>query len=321
MRKCVDSLLQQDIPHEDYEIILVDDGGPDNSVDIAKEYATKHPNIVVLSQPNQGTSGARNTGIRHARGKYLYFVDPDDYILENSLSDILAQMDREDLDALRFGYIMVDENYREIRKGKDTTDYSPKLMSGDNFIAKRLGMTCFVWSYIFRTKIIQDNELYCTVGFYFDDADWTPAVLRKCKRVNSVNVKRHFYLIREGSLVNTSNPVATRKKLEGSFDVISRLQTCMKCCDSPQVNKWYKRMIDSTAMNILSSIVLSFYSERKIHIQRLCDMGVFPIGKYTDSKKWELYRRIANFSPEMLCVCLKWIYKIRKIVIKLKLLR
>ena len=80
LRKCLDSVLKQDIPLEQMEVICVNDGSPDNSADIACEYGKKYPNtILVLNQENQGPAGARNNGIRHAKGKYLCFFDPDDH--------------------------------------------------------------------------------------------------------------------------------------------------------------------------------------------------------------------------------------------------
>ena len=95
--KCLDSLLNQDIPEQDYELILVDDGSPDGSREIAEEYALRHSNIIVLTQSNKGTSGARNTGIRRACGRYLCFVDPDDFILENSFSVLIRRMEEHHL--------------------------------------------------------------------------------------------------------------------------------------------------------------------------------------------------------------------------------
>ena len=101
--RCLESLLHQDISLEEYEILLINDGSPDNSLDIVNEYALKYPNIRAFSQENKGTSGARNTGLLEARGTYVYFVDPDDYVLENSLRVILNRMEEASLDALRFG--------------------------------------------------------------------------------------------------------------------------------------------------------------------------------------------------------------------------
>ena len=79
--KCLDSVLDQDVPLDELEVICVNDGSPDNSEQVALQYKEKYPDtIVVISQENQGPSGARNNGMKHATGKYLCFVDPDDYV-------------------------------------------------------------------------------------------------------------------------------------------------------------------------------------------------------------------------------------------------
>lgn len=137
--KCVESLLRQDIPLEEYEIILVDDGSPDGCRKMAEEYSARYSNIIVLTRPNGGTSAARNTGIHTAQGKYLYFVDPDDYILENSLKAILHRMEEESLDVLRFAYTEVDEAGNEAHSVKhpEPIDYSPGVMDGCAFMAER----------------------------------------------------------------------------------------------------------------------------------------------------------------------------------------
>ena len=97
VEKCLDSVLNQDVPMEQMEIICVNDGSPDNSVEIVrgKSEEVKGKNgyspIVVLDQENQGPSGARNNGMRHATGKYLMFVDPDDYVEPNTFGVLVAQ--------------------------------------------------------------------------------------------------------------------------------------------------------------------------------------------------------------------------------------
>ena len=112
LRKCVDSLLAQD--YDDYEIILVDDGSTDDSPQICDEYARMSqesrvksqelPCIRVIHQVNAGLSAARNTGIKDAKGEYICFVDSDDYWEENVLGSLMEQVERDDLDVLRFDY-------------------------------------------------------------------------------------------------------------------------------------------------------------------------------------------------------------------------
>jgi len=77
---CIDSLLDQGLSEKQYEIILVNDGSTDNSPAICQSYVDKYPFIHCYSQKNQGLSGARNTGMKHVKGKYVQFVDSDDFL-------------------------------------------------------------------------------------------------------------------------------------------------------------------------------------------------------------------------------------------------
>src|SRR5690606_24149359 len=81
IERCLSSLQDQDIPMEEYEIICINDGSPDNSREVVIRFQRQNKNIILIDQSNQGVSKARNNGINVARGKYLLFVDPDDYII------------------------------------------------------------------------------------------------------------------------------------------------------------------------------------------------------------------------------------------------
>ena len=100
--RCVMSLLHQDLSADEYEIILVDDGSDDTCPQKCDEYAAQHKQIVAIHQPNKGLSGARNTGIKAAKGKYICFVDSEDYIEPNTYSSLVRQAQKEQLDALAF---------------------------------------------------------------------------------------------------------------------------------------------------------------------------------------------------------------------------
>ena len=100
IEKCFDSLFKQDLSISLYEIIAVNDGSLDRSMDIVEKYAGKYDNIVIYNKPNGGVSSARNAGIKLASGDYIIFVDPDDYIAENSLSKIYENLKKESADML-----------------------------------------------------------------------------------------------------------------------------------------------------------------------------------------------------------------------------
>lgn len=86
LANCLDSLLEQDIPRSEYEIICVNDGSTDNSLSILQEYARNNENVVVVDKHNEGVSVARNVGLDHAKGEYVWIIDSDDWIVRNCFS-------------------------------------------------------------------------------------------------------------------------------------------------------------------------------------------------------------------------------------------
>ena len=89
VERCIRSLLQQDLPSDDYKIICVNDGSPDGSGLIDERLQKEYHNIILINQQNQGVSRARNRGIQEADSNYVLFIDPDDYIRQNTLKIIL----------------------------------------------------------------------------------------------------------------------------------------------------------------------------------------------------------------------------------------
>lgn len=97
---CLTSLLHQDIPHEQYEIICVNDGSTDNSLEILNGYASDNENIQVIDQQNAGHAAARNVGLQAAQGRYVWFVDSDDYIDAGCLGFLLRILNENQIDFL-----------------------------------------------------------------------------------------------------------------------------------------------------------------------------------------------------------------------------
>lgn len=101
LHRCVDSILAQTM--EDFELLLIDDGSPDRSGEICDEYAAKDKRVKVIHQENKGSVGARNVGLSVAKGRYLAFVDSDDYIREDMLGKMVNVAEKEKLDIVWCG--------------------------------------------------------------------------------------------------------------------------------------------------------------------------------------------------------------------------
>lgn len=298
LRKCVDSLLAQDISN--YEIILVDDGSTDGSSDIADAiqseakgteireadilastpYTLHHtPEIKIIHQENAGLSAARNTGITAAQGKYILFVDSDDYLQPNVLGGVMEQVERDDLDVLRFRYQNVRESGESFTPYKDMTnynDYSTNPTDGLTFLNERMGTQCYAWQFILCRNIVQ-QELF-TPGIYFEDTDWTPRMLLHAKRVASTELIVYNYLWREGSITLSQKDIdKQRKQLKDKMGLLERLN---RWGNQLPDRRWFDSMISSLVVNIVGMLASTFYSERGEYIRQIKALGILPITTY-----------------------------------------
>ena len=318
LRKCVDSLLVQDIT--DYEIILVDDGSTDDSGAIADEIVREamgngqwaidnetnyqspiaySPTLRVIHQKNAGLSAARNTGIAAATGDYIMFVDSDDYLQPNVLGALMEQVERDNLDILRFNYQNVNEQYEVFLPFKDAkrdVDYSEDVVDGETFLNKRLGPGCYACQFVLHHKMLE--TCIFTPNIYFEDTDWTPRMLISAQRVASTPMVVYNYLWRQGSITLPTSPHKREKVLRDKISLLYGFKTQMKLV---QDNSWFEWMTSFNTMTILNMLAAMSSSERKFYMQKLKSLGIFPL--YTKKEKGlkRLKIQIANFSPALYC--------------------
>jgi len=299
LEKCLGSILNQCLPEDDYEAILVDDGSTDGSESIADEYASGHSNFKVFHQKNSGLSCARNAGLDLASGKYVQFVDSDDYLEPNVLRSLLDKVERDSLDVLRFDYRNVNEAYQEYQPYKDVkpfVDYRDEICTGETFLNERLGMACYAVQFLIRRALL--NNCRFTPGIYFEDAEWTPRMLIKAERVSSVGTIAYNYLLRSGSITMSEDKQKQRKVLEDKFLLIDSLQ---KQAMGVRDARWFEGMIAHTAKQILEDVSIRFFKERKVYIQRLESMDIFPLSLYHSTARTSKKIKLINISPYLFC--------------------
>lgn len=184
LSRCASSLINQDLDKSEYEIIFVNDGSTDDSFEIAKKYSESYDNIILISQENKGLSAARNAGINKANGKYIWFVDSDDWIEPNIAGQLLKEAEDCGLDVLCFGLNIAFEDGRSNSFGiKNGTD--SKVLRGDIFVLK-VGMPPAAWCAIYRTEYIKKNSLYFMVGVLHEDQEFTPRAYVLAERIKYI---------------------------------------------------------------------------------------------------------------------------------------
>lgn len=209
LSRCLESILKQE--ENDLEIILVNDGSPDNSGEIAKEYATRYPDkILYFEKENGGLSDARNFGIKHSSGKYLAFVDSDDYITENLFKDLEPYMEA-DYDMVKFKISVINEDGSVINK-----NYSPifENKSGEEAFAilyKSDVMTEVAWGYIYKREFFVNNNFEFAKGLYHEDFGLIPLVLIKASKVASTDVFGYNYVQTKTSITRGNEELRYRR--------------------------------------------------------------------------------------------------------------
>lgn len=128
IRKCLDSIFKQEYSYGKVEVIVVNDGTPDNSMEIVKEFAVKY-NIEVIEQSNQGLSMARNNGLLKATGRYVWFVDSDDWLQKDSIHTVLECIDKHNVDMISTRLIRVKED-----DGSCQLDVRNRYIDGKKYI-------------------------------------------------------------------------------------------------------------------------------------------------------------------------------------------
>ena len=299
LRKCVDSVLQQDLPSSEYEIILVNDGSADSCPQICDSYAAEHGNVHVIHRANGGLSAARNNGIEVAQGEYVMFIDSDDFIEPNVLGGLIAQMKRENLDVLWFDYQNVRINsagqYEVFQPYKfpHPVDRRTDVVSGERYMDERMGYACYAWQFVIN------RELTGTFmpGIHFEDTEWFPRMMLAAKRVNSSTQVVYNYFWREGSITQTNGDSAkVRRNIEDVLTIIERYNHYISQYPTIQ---WLQQMRSTMVVSVLANIAQYLYPERREYIRRLEALRVFPLTMEVKQGKTYLRKaRLINISPQ-----------------------
>lgn len=202
--ECLDSIYHQDMPEEEYEVICVNDCSPDNSEQIVVRYMKDHKNLkLIRHDTNKKLGAARNTGLKAAVGQYVWFVDSDDFIQENSLIEIFAVCERDNLDILHWS--IKDNHNKWLYQYKDSA-----VVTGiDDLLEGSKDMT-FPWNRVYNREFLLNN------GLWFNDL-WGGDVIHTIQALNvAARIKsssKCFYFYRTDNMSSDMRSPTTAKKV------------------------------------------------------------------------------------------------------------
>lgn len=273
LRQCLESVLRQSLP--DFEIVLVNDGSTDNSLALCREYETEYEFIHVIDQPNQGVSAARNQGIADAKGKYICFLDADDYYIVDFAKDFYDKCENHELDIIRGLYSVVEGNrvmpdhQKSIRK----LSFYNKVMDGGSFLyysMREYSNEVVPWLGYFRRDYLLENQITFPPGISFEEDQifFLKALIGQSCRVMQVPVV--FYAYRQNPESATSK-LSLKKAQDTAFIVECELELAKKM-KQKRVQIAAKRYAGSSFFQ-LTNIYGRVNREEQRAIRRMCSPG------------------------------------------------
>lgn len=197
LEKCIESIIKQ--TYTNLQIILVDDGSPDNCGKICDEYAKKDSRIEVIHKINGGLSDARNVGINRANGRYIGFVDSDDYIKEDMYEKLINLIKEYNADVSICNlYDVIDGKEYVRNKYNGIHEYSRIDILKEILLDKNI--QSYAWNKLYKKELF--DEIKYPIGKKYEDIGTTFYVFEKCNKIVVTSEPEYYYLKRSDSLVN-----------------------------------------------------------------------------------------------------------------------
>lgn len=283
LEECVNSLYRQGISRENFEVIIIDDGSTDNSLLLARALSKKYGNIRVFTQKNQGQAVARNFGLDVMQGKYLMFVDSDDYLLDNGIKCLYQAILNFNLDVV-FGLWDEEDRNKKIEK-KNSKKFTPNIVYKGEDLALKYPIFGSVCGGLYKRDVFKD--LRFEKEFVHEDSELCFRLFPKVNRVMLVEQSVYFYRYNPISTDRDRSETKLLRNIESDAMIASKIfQNITSDIFNEAISRKYKR--------IANSMVLSYFFQLRRHkltntenfnvkLTEWRDLGVYPINGFCNS--------------------------------------
>lgn len=284
LKKCLNSIFSLTLSANELEIILVDDGSdisPINEIDLTEN---QQDSIIYIRQKNQGVSAARNIALKIANGKYIQFIDGDDYLIQAPYEHCLDIARYHDPDIVLFDYTS--------KKEVEIPFTFEGPISGSSYLHNH-NIKAAVWTYMFKTNIL--GNLRFTHNTLTEDEEFTPQLLLRTDALYSTDSKAYFYRMRKSSLTHEKKNEMKDKRLKDTMEVIIHLQDLSQ--NIPKNERVaLERRIHQLSMDLLYNTIKNTHSEKHLNtaIAKLRNRGLFPLPDKKYTRKYSFFRKMVN---------------------------
>jgi len=246
--------LTAQLPQEECEILLVDDCGTDASAQIASAYCARYAHMrVICREKNGGLSAARNTGLKEAKGEYVYFLDSDDLPEPDALMQLTRRAQELKLDVAKARFVFFDDE-----TGKETPGPAigqTGVMTGGALFAMQCRQALYepmVWQCIYRRAFLEKNNLIMAEGLLFEDELFQAPALLKAERAAAFETRILRYRQREGSIMGSFAKSA--RWCHSYLEICRRLSALAKTLEEGEAKAALKKRVGQIALNVGKNI-------------------------------------------------------------------
>lgn len=302
LRRCLDSILRQQ--EEGIEILLGNDGSKDGSASICDEYAKQYSNVIVFHNENMGAGAERNFLIDKAQGKYIWFVDADDYIEEGTISSILTKAENNPMsDMITMTFCMVDA---EGQKGELwDVPKSERSLTGKDALQKGL-FTGYIWEKLYKRSFLNEHHIrFHEELTNQEDLVFNIWALSKCKQIyQSSDFGYNYFTGNSNSTLSDNRHSTQERNVRNTLTAQKEILKIIAGTEDKEMAEAIRKLLYFNAGGLLYAMyVMKFPIDlTKKAIAVMKQNGVYPVGKGSN-RKGNLFTLFANIEPFYLAVC------------------
>lgn len=294
IERCIHSCYDQQLAHSEYEIIVIDDESPDDSIKIVHGLMDSYANLKIISQKNKGLGGARNTGIQNAKGRYLLFLDSDDYLVPNILDKLMKTAVSNELDILDFAANGVRED--------GTVVYSishqscPEPITGPEYFNKVHHNSACVRLY--RTEFLIQNKLLFKEKVYIEDVEFNFKAVFMAQRIMSTPLIISNFVQTSNSITRSSNASKNQKLIQDILqsvlliDNYSKYNITENSIAYPKSRAKVNELVISLLKNLFSKSKSQQLFSATLKALRAAEL--YPVQYTSDNRQRNLFKSFAN---------------------------
>jgi len=302
---CLESILKSDLIPTDYEVIVVNDGSTDESPKLIEWFASNHDQIKIIHQENKGLGGARNTGISHASGEYIWFVDGDDLVIGEHIMGAIQEAVSKAVDVLAFDFLPINESGKPENWIQFKLNFNREVVySGPQFYLINFAKS-YIWLYFFKKSIFVDNKILFHDSIKMEDSEIMPKIMANCGTVIFYDRPMICYRKREGSITNLKEEKARNHFYYSMVKIAESLKDFQsQFADNTQMYCAIALKRKQINQMLFTNLIGNDYSNEanKYYVKLLHTYNILPFTSINGfspkmNLKFNLIRKIVNIDP------------------------